>query len=540
VLSFEILKKRFLLSRSKFEKEHVTTNIIKNKKYKKYSLELNKNYSNLRITIDTKNDLQILEKLLKRFNYNLNIKFQEIIEFYSKNKNFFRENSNFIRNSEMSLNTGQKLWIRAKNIIPGGTMLFSKNPDLQLPKKWPAYYSKAKKCYIWDCDGKKFTDIGLMGVGTNILGYSNKDVDKQVKRAVDNSNLSSLNCVEQIILAEKLIEIHPWSDMARFTRSGGEANAVAIRIARSYSGKDNVAFCGYHGWHDWYLSANLSNKNNLDKHLLKHLSVDGVPKKLKSTSFAFDYNDFQGLKRLVDEKNIGIIKMEVERNEKPKDNFLQKVRDLANKKNIILIFDECTSGFRSNFGGLHLNYRVYPDLAILGKALGNGYAINAIIGKKDIMKAVENTFISSTFWTEKIGYVAALETLKIMEKIKSWRTISSIGKKIRFNWQRLSRKYSLNLHIQGIDALPNFYFKLNKNNYYKTFICQEMLKRNILSSNSVYACIYHNDKILQSYFETLDEIFSKIKKCEDDKYNINNLLETDPSISGIRDYKKFI
>ena len=264
----------------------------------------------------------------------------------------------------MKLNKTQKLWKKAKKIIPGGNMLLSKRPDLYLPNKWPAYYSKTKGCEIWDLDNKKYFDLSLMGVGTNILGYSNPIIDREVKKIVKLGNLSTLNCKEEVYLAEKLIEMHSWSDMVKFARTGGEANAIAIRIARAASGKDNVAFCGYHGWHDWYLATNLRNKKNLNHHLLKGISTKGVPRNLKNSIFPFKYNDYKSLENLVERKKIGTIFMEVMRNEYPQNNFLQKVRDLSKKKGIVLVFDECTSGFRKNFGGLHLHFNIVPDIAV--------------------------------------------------------------------------------------------------------------------------------------------------------------------------------
>ena len=291
------------------------------------------------------------------------------------------------RNKKLiAMSSGQKLWKKAKGVIPGGTMLFSKNPDLFLPEKWPAYFSKVKGCKIWDLDGKMYYDLSFMGVGTNILGYANNSVDKAVIKSIEKGNMSTLNNKYEVLLAEKLTSIHSWSNMARFTRSGGEANAVAVRIARAATSKKNIAVCGYHGWHDWYLSANIKSKNNLNNHLMKNLPIDGVPKELKDSIFVFEYNNYESLKKIVDKNNIGIIKMEVARNYFPKITSLKKVRQLCYKKKIILIFDECTSGFRQCLGGLHKVYKVSPDILVLGKALGNGYAINAIIGKKDIMK----------------------------------------------------------------------------------------------------------------------------------------------------------
>ena len=171
-----------------------------------------------------------------------------------------------------------------------------------------------------------------MGVGTNILGYCNPEVDNSVKRAVNNSTVSSLNCVEEVYLAEKLISLHKWADKVKFARTGGEANALAIRIARASSGKENVAFCGYHGWHDWYLAANLKSNKILDEHLIKGLNPLGVPKSLSKTAYGFSYGNYNQLLKIVNQKNIGVIKMEVCRNTSPNIKFLKQVRDLATKK----------------------------------------------------------------------------------------------------------------------------------------------------------------------------------------------------------------
>ena len=535
LFKFKILKERYLKSKDDFEKEHVTTNIIKNDKYRKYSLQLKKNYSNLRITLDTSYDFYIISKLFRYFQYDFLVSYEKILNLYKKKPFFFENNYSVKRNLGMKLNTGQKYWVRAKNIIPGGTMLFSKNPDLQLPNLWPAYFTKAKGSNLWDLDGNKFDDMLSMGLGTNTLGYSNKLINDKVKNVINDGNMSTLNSIDEILLAEKLIEMHPWAKMVRFTRSGGEANSVAIRIARAASGKDKVAICGYHGWHDWYLSANLNKKSNLDQHLLKNLNIDGVPKYLKNTTFPFKYNDIKSLEKIIKKEKVGVIKMEVYRNEMPDLNFLKRVRDIATKKNIVLIFDECTSGFRETYGGIHLKYKIYPDIAIFGKALGNGYAVNAILGKREIMESCQSTFISSTFWTERIGSVAALETLKIMKKIQSWKKLINIGKKIKKNWLEIAKKNSIKINIRGLDALPSFQFDSNFNNAYKTYITQELLKKGILGSNVVYTSITHNKHMLDKYFEAIQSIFINISNCENEKENIYNLLETDEAISGLRD-----
>jgi glutamate-1-semialdehyde 2,1-aminomutase len=408
------------------------------------------------------------------------------------------------------MNKGNKVYNQAKKLILGGTMLFSKRPELYLPKYWPSYFSKAKNIEVWDLEGKKYTDM-ICAVGQSTLGYTNSEVDNEVCKYIKKGNMTSLNCPEEVTLAKKLIKMHPWSDMAKFARSGGEANAIAIRIARSAAKKDKVAICGYHGWHDWYLSANLK-KNNLNQHLLPGLSPKGVPESLRNTVYTFNYNDFDALDKIVRKNEIGVIKMEVARGSLPNIDFLKEVRKLANKKKIILVFDECTSGFRRNFGGLHLTTGVEPDLAMFGKALGNGFAITSVIGKKKIMNAAAESFISSTFWTERIGYVAANITLDIMEREKTWKKLIESGKLLNNEWRKLSEKYNLNLKISGIESITSFQFRQDLNLYFKTYITQEMLKMNYLASNLVFVTTKHTKKIILQYINSLDKIFNKLSK----------------------------
>ena len=404
-------------------------------------------------------------------------------------------------------------------------MILSKRPEMYLPNQWPSYFNRAKGCNVTDFDNNNFLDYFLMGVGTNILGYSNKYVDKKVSEVLKKGNMSSLNCVEEVNLAEKLIKMHQWVDMVRFARTGGEANSIAIRIARAATGKSKIAFCGYHGWHDWYLSANLKNKSSLNELLLKNLPISGVPENLRNSVYTFKYNDIKRLKNIVNNNNdIGIIKMEVKRNIDPKNNFLKEVRELASKKKIILIFDECTSGFRETFGGLHKKYNVEPDMAIFGKALGNGYAITSIIGKREIMESAQKTFISSTFWSERIGPTAALATLNEMERVKSWIKISKIGKKIKKNWNEISEKFNLKLKIGGMESIPNFSFLSDNNLVYKTFLTQEMMKRGFLAGNIVYVCTEH-EKYLKLYLECFEEIMFEINQFDKgNRKKIKNLI----------------
>lgn len=397
-------------------------------------------------------------------------------------------------------------------------MLLSKRPEQFLPNNWPAYYSKSKGCRVWDLDGKEYIDCSMMGIGTNTLGYANEAVDEAVMRVVRSGNLTTLNCPEEVYLAEKLLEMNPWAGGVRYTRGGGEANSVCVRIARAFTGKDKVAICGYHGWHDWYVSVNLGEDDALAGHLLPGIPTNGVPKGLRGSSLPFHYNDYDELLRIVDANpDLGIIKMEVCRNFGPEDDFLKKVRDLATERGLVLIFDECTSGFRETFGGLYMKYGVVPDMTIFSKTMGNGYAICAVVGRKDIMDAAQGSWISSTFWTERIGPTAALATLAEMERTESWELITKIGLNNKRRWQELADKYGLEIEQWGIPALAGFTFKSKNHLAYKTYITQEMLKKGFLAGNSLYPCIAHTPDILDHYFYELDKIFANIRDFEDGK-----------------------
>ncbi|NUF65490.1 aminotransferase class III-fold pyridoxal phosphate-dependent enzyme, partial [Acinetobacter bereziniae] len=525
VFSFNALERAYQEASSTFDLEHVTPYLRTPEKFTQASINNSQDYSNLRWTVDELVDLEVIKNIFEHFAPNIYFHWQDVLKLQETHPTLFKANTHINRNSGANMSTGQKLWKRAKDVIPGGNMLLSKRAEMFLPEKWPAYFSKAKGCSVWDLDNIKYTDMSIMGIGTNTLGYGHPEVDDAVLQVIQKGNMSTLNAPEEVYLAEKLIELHPWADMVRFARSGGEANAIAIRIARAFTGKDKVAVCGYHGWHDWYLSANLGDDENLAGHLLPGLEPKGVPSNLRGTVFPFQYNNFEQLENLVKKHEIGVIKMEVVRNMGPENNFLQKVRNLATEKNIVLIFDECTSGFRETFGGLHKKYGVEPDMAMFGKALGNGYAVTATIGRKEIMQAAQATFISSTFWTERIGSAAGLKTLEVMQRDKSWEKITATGLVIREKWQNLADKYDLNISHWGLPALTGFSFSSENALAYKTLITQEMLKSNYLASNCIYVCTEHTTEILNEYFELLDPIFKLVKECEEGR-DVIKLLES--------------
>jgi len=427
------------------------------------------------------------------------------------------------RSGAHALGAGQGLWERAKRVIPGGSMLFSKRPELWLPDLWPAYFSRAEGHRVWDLEGRELIDM-LFAVGQSTLGYGHPEVDAAVRDVIAAGNMSSLNCPEEVGLAERLVELHPWADMVRFARTGGEGNAIAIRIARGATGKDAIAFCGYHGWHDWYLAANLGSDDSLRGYLLPGLEPNGVPSALRGTVRPFEYNDIAGLERILAAGDVGTICMEVSRSFGPANDFLQRVRRLATERGVVLLFDECTSGFRQTFGGLHKHYGVDPDIATFSKALGNGYAVTAVLGRREVMEAAQSSFISSTFWTERIGAAAGLRTLEVMERTRSWERITATGLSIMDRWKRLATAHGVAIQVSGLPALAALSFSGPNALAYKTLLAQEMLAKGYLASTMVYVSTAHTPEVVDGYFEALDPVFRTIRECEDGR-DVASLLQ---------------
>lgn len=532
VFSFNALERAWKDSIQPRQREHVTPYIYESGRFRLASQVNDTDHSDERWTVDEAADLEFVKKVFGIFHPVTDFSWKEAIRVIEENRNDFP--IRYIKQNEgMRMGTGQKLWKRAKNVIPGGNMLISKRAEQFLPFHWPAYYSRAQGCRLWDLDDNEFIDMSIMGIGTNILGYGNLEVDEAVRVAVAAGNMSTFNCPEEVYLAERLVDIHPWADMVKLARTGGEANSMAIRIARAASGREKVAICGYHGWHDWYLAANIGETSNLDGHLMPGLEPIGVPRHLRGSVLPFTYNNISELEAILENDDVGVIKMEVSRNMEPAPGFLQRVRELATEKDIVLVFDECTSGFRSSFGGLHKVYGVDPDMAIFAKALGNGYAISAVVGSREVMNAAQSTFISSTFWTERIGPTAALKTLEVMERTRSWEKITSTGLEISRRWKQLAEKHKLEISITGLPALTGFTIASDDWLKYKTLITQEMLKKGFLAANSVYVCTEHSPDIVDEYFEHLDPVFETISECEEGK-SIDALLEGPICHSGFK------
>jgi glutamate-1-semialdehyde aminotransferase len=434
------------------------------------------------------------------------------------------------------MSKGSELWNEAKTIIPGGNQLLSKRSEMFLPGAWPSYYVKAKGCEVWDLDDRHYYDFAQMGVGACILGYADQDVNLAVKKAIDDASMCTLNAWEEVALAKKLVALHPWAEMARFSRTGGEACAIAVRIGRAATGRDKVAFCGYHGWHDWYLATNLGAATNLDEQLLPGLKPRGVPRSLINTSLPFNYNNLAELEKIVanNQNEIGVIIMEPVRNTPPQPGFLEGVRAMADRIGAVLIFDEVTSGFRVNLGGIHLTYGVEPDLAIFGKAIGNGYPISAVIGRKQVMDVSQESFISSTFWTERLGFTAALATLTKVEALDVPAKLKEYGQMINQGWQSAAEAAGLKINVFGIEPLTHISFDHPEALAMQTYYTQEMLKRGFLVGAAVYTTYAYSPEIINKFITASRQVFAVMGQQLKAGETIAALLEGPIKHSGFK------
>lgn len=415
------------------------------------------------------------------------------------------------------------------------TQLLSKRPDMFSEGVWPGYYEKAKGVEVWDLDGNKYIDMSIGGIGANILGYADNDVDEAVKRVIDKGTSCSFNCPEEVELAELLCELHPWAEKVRFSRSGGEAMSIAVRIARAHTKREKVAFCGYHGWHDWYLAANLGTENALGEHLMPGLSPVGVPRSLAGTAFPFRYNQLDELKNIAGKhkNDLAVIVMEPIRNIPPHPDFLNGVREIANETGAVLVVDEISAGFRLNTGGAHTIHKLTPDIAVFSKAMGNGYPIAAIIGKGNIMDAAQSTFISSTMWTERIGPTAALATIKKHKRLNVGQHLIDIGRKFQQGLKEIGKKNSLKINVGGMYPCSHFTFEYEEDTKLKAYYIQLMLEKGILASTLFYVMYAHKEEHVDKYLKAANVVFGQIATAIEKK-NIDKLLKGSPASVGFK------
>ncbi len=532
VFSWQTLERAWKEANLKSEREHVTPYIWKQPNlFRLGNVKNDLDLSALRWTVDEPCDLEFVRQVYGYLSDRPSFGIADVLEVLREHPDLNDINQGIRRNegyakslqedsaaggAEVKMSgMGRRLYAQAKMRIPGGTQLLSKRPEMFLPDQWPSYYSKAKGVEVWDLDGNKYVDMSYNGIGACILGAADPEVDAAVKNAIDNGSMSTLNVPEEVELAELLCELHLWSEMVRYARSGGEAMAMAVRIARAKTRRDRVAFCGYHGWHDWYLAANLAGEQALDGHLLPGLEPAGVPRGLIGTALPFRYNHIEELKAIVTrhKNELAAIVMEPIRDHDPEPGFLEEIREIANSIGAVLVFDEITAGFRLNTGGAHLLYHVEPDIAVFAKAMSNGYPMAAILGRADVMQAAQTTFISSTYWTDRIGPSAALATIRKHRRENVATHLMRMGKLVQDGWKQVAQRAGLQLEVGGIFPLGHFAFIGEQKQAARTLFTQIMLERGFLATGAFYATFAHQDQHVEGYLESAEDAFKVVAQA---------------------------
>ena len=420
------------------------------------------------------------------------------------------------------------LWENAIRLMPRGTQTLSKCPDQFVDGVYPKFVKKSKGAYVKGLDNKWYLDF-MCGLGPIILGYNHKRTNKAVKNELKNGIIHSLPTLLEQELAELICEVVPCAEQVRFAKNGTDADLAAVRIARSYTGREHIVKCGYHGWGDWHGVI---------------MRDYGIPKSLKKIVSEFEYNNLKSLEKELKKRPVAGVIMEPQALTAPEPGFLEGVRELCTKYGALLIFDEVVSGFRWSLGGASEYFNVIPDLCCLGKAIANGMPLAAIAGKKEYMQELNHAFFSMTFGGECLSLAAAIETIKEL-KTKNYNHIWKLGNMLDFGIKELAEKHNLKINFAGSAPRHNLSFDINesefKNNQssfiykdpkgMKALFYQEMVKQGILFPNVIYISFAHTEKDIKKTLKAANKAF---KFVADNIDNIDNVLEGKKSIDIFR------
>ncbi|SDS48242.1 aminotransferase class III-fold pyridoxal phosphate-dependent enzyme [Opitutus sp. GAS368] len=415
--------------------------------------------------------------------------------------------------------TGTELWQRARTVISGGTGLLSKRAEMFDAKSWPAYFSRCAGSEVWDLSDRRYLDFAG-GVGAILLGYADPDVTAAVQRRLALGTYCSLVNPQEVELAETLLALHPWAGKVRYARGGGDAMTMAVRIARAATGRSGVAFCGYHGWHDWYLAANLGETDALNGHLLPGLEPKGVPRELKGTSVPFRYNDLASLEAALAQLggNLAAVVMEPMRSQAPKDDFIAKVAARCRAAGGVFVVDEVTSGLRYGFPGAMARFGLEPDLAVYAKAMSNGFPFGTVVGREAIMAAADGSFISSSYWTDGVGPAAALAVLEKVRRLRVHEVVWARGELLQAGLKAIATSLpACRLIVAGMPATPTMNFDLGADApLAQALYVRKMRERGFLVSSYYYVMLAHDEpkieQLLRAAGETMGEIAAVITK----------------------------
>ena len=421
-------------------------------------------------------------------------------------------------------------YAQAGTLIPGWTQLISRRADQFANGVSPVYAQQAKGSRFIDIDENEYIDW-VNAVGAVILGHADDVVDGAVVEQIRRGSIYTLNSLLEIELAEELVETIPSAEMVRYTKGGGEACVVAIRIARGVTGRDKVLICGYHGWHDWYQAANFGVDPESGEYPFAGIEPIGVPKALAGTVIPFVYGDTEMLASLLDKHagEVAAIMMEPARSELPPDGYLESVQALAKKHDVVLIFDEVSSGWRYRIGGIQAAVGVTPDMTVVAKAMSNGYAMGAVVGSQAVMEPAGRMFISSSYWSDNIGLAAALTTIRELKRREAEVRFCEIGEGLRSSLNDAFAAAGLAGACVGLYSNPAVHFDLpdeTQRPKVNTLFIQEMARRGVHCLTTFKATLAHTQTDIEQTAQAATEAFQVIRRGLE-KETLDSLLVCD-------------
>lgn len=420
-----------------------------------------------------------------------------------------------LNNDYPVIEKSEELYKRSLGLIPSNTQTLAKGPTQYVNGMAPKYLVKGKGSHVWDVDGNEYIDYN-MGIGPLSLGYAYEKVDEAVKKQLEDGITFSLVHPLEVEVAEIIRNIIPNAEMVRYSKTGADVTSAAVRLARAYTGKNKILCCGYHGWHDWYVSVTARNH--------------GIPEAVQAITYTFDYNNIDSLKDSIDDDVAAVI-LEPVVFQEPKDNFLHKVADLCNEKNVILIFDEMWTGFRMALGGAQEYFGITPDLATYSKAVANGMPISILTGKKEIMQlADEDIFFYTTFGGEALSLAAVKATIAEMKEKNVAAYLDQQGAKLKKGYNKIAEELGIDYtKASGYNwrSIISFDAKAGDPLILKSLVQQEMIKRGVLWGGFHNMSFSHTDEDIEYTLKAYKEVLPILKKAVEEN-NAKDLLRGKP------------
>lgn len=520
--SFSAYEKSWKEAKLKSEREHVTQYIRKHpEKFRISSVEYNEDYSEHRWTIDEQEDYEFISKIYEKLaEKKLYGHLRDVLIVLAENPDLVKLNSGFNRDEGLikSIKEDTKMIVnknfakselllkRVKSLIPAGASTYSKSYRYFCEGAAPAFLDRGQGSHVWDVDGNEYIDY-VLALGPVIVGYNDERINQAVIEQMNKGMSFSLTTELEVALAEKLIEIIPCAEMVKFVKNGSDATTAAVRLARAFTKREKLLCCGYHGWHDWYIG---TTQNDL-----------GVPQCIKDLTIPFPYNDIESLETLFFENtgDVAAVIMEPMSLELPEPGYLEAVKEVTHQNGALLIFDEVVTGFRFGLSGAQGYFGVVPDMAAFGKAMGNGAAISAFVGRRDILKLIEEgAFVSTTFGGETLAIASALKTIEILEKENSFKKFTALGTKLLKGMKNIVSTLKIDDHVDFIGMPYHFTVKFKDTGRLTSFdllsvFQQEAVKRGVLMLGTHNFCLAHTEEDIQETLEAYNHSFEFVRKA---------------------------